>query len=193
MARGRGRGGGRGRARGGGGGGEQQGRRQEKVKNKKQKEKAPKPVKDADGSGKKATSADVRYKSTHRTLVLGDGDFSFSKGLVEHVGGKAQQLVASSYDTFTDVTRKYKESRKNIAAVKKGHARVVHGVDAGNLHNHFPKQREYFHRVIFNFPHTGEQRVHLNKELMRRFLFSAPYILHPNGQIHVTIKMRSAP
>lgn len=152
----------------------------------KKKEKAPKPSE----SGSDGPSADVRYKNTHRTLVVGDGDFSFSRGLVKHVGGKADKLVATSYDSFREVVQKYKTSKENIAVIKAAHATVVHDIDAGNLQNHFPKQREYFHRVVFNFPHTGEQRVHLNKELMRRFLTAAPYVLHPNGQIHVTIKMR---
>lgn len=134
--------------------------------------------------------AAVKYKLTHRILIVGDGDFSFSHGLVRHLGGDGSNIVATSHDSRKKVIDKYNMSDTHLSDLTASGCRIVHGIDAGDLHNHFPKQANYFHRVIFNFPHTGLQRVHLNKDLIRRFLISAPYVLHPNGQIHITIKMR---
>eukprot|EP01147_Barroeca_monosierra_P009117 gene9117-1418_t len=133
--------------------------------------------------------AAVKYKLTHRILIVGDGDFSFSHGLVRHLGGDGSNIVATSHDSRKKVIDKYNMSDTHLSDLTASGCRIVHGIDAGDLHNHFPKQANYFHRVIFNFPHTGLQRVHLNKDLIRRFLISAPYVLHPNGQIHITIKM----
>ncbi len=44
---------------------------------------------------------------------------------------------------------------------------MLHGVDATKLEKNFPAQK--FERIIFNFPHTGEQRVHLNRALLHDF------------------------
>jgi hypothetical protein len=46
-----------------------------------------------------------------------------------------------------------------------------------------------FDRVVFNFPHSGQQRVHVNRAMMRGFFTAAPSVLSPTGQVHVTIKM----
>eukprot|EP00056_Hartaetosiga_gracilis_P017430 m.7250 g.7250 ORF g.7250 m.7250 type:complete len:472 (-) comp5689_c1_seq1:147-1562(-) len=133
-------------------------------------------------------SAEVKYKASHRILVVGDGDFSFSRGLVAHLGGEGEKMIATSYDSFATVKKKYKGATKVIKGVSKSKATVVHGIDARALHEHFPKQKDFFHRVVWNFPHSGQQRVHINRDLLRQFLVSAPYVLHPNGQIHITIK-----
>lgn len=34
------------------------------------------------------------------------------------------------------------------------------------------KKRVLFDRVVFNFPHTGKQRIHLNRNLIRDFFAS---------------------
>jgi hypothetical protein len=53
---------------------------------------------------------------------------------------------------------------------------VYHGVDATQLSSSFPailKGGQYpFDRIMFNFPHSGEQRVHINRELLRKFFES---------------------
>ncbi|CAM9518375.1 unnamed protein product, partial [Phaeothamnion confervicola] len=48
-----------------------------------------------------------------------------------------------------------------------------------------------FDRVVFNFPHSGSQRVHENRALVRDFLGSAARIVRcaaSGGEIHVTLK-----
>ena len=47
-----------------------------------------------------------------------------------------------------------------------------------------------FDRVIFNFPHSGEQRVHSNRALLRAFFASAAGVVAPagrGGEVHVTL------
>ncbi len=81
---------------------------------------------------------------------------------------------------------------------------VRHGIDATQLHNPdmqrklcpSPSSAEaaadslLFDRIVFNFPHTGQQRVHLNRVLIRDFMRSAPALLTTKGQIHLTLKDR---
>uniref|UniRef100_A0A061S5U1 25S rRNA (uridine-N(3))-methyltransferase BMT5-like domain-containing protein n=1 Tax=Tetraselmis sp. GSL018 TaxID=582737 RepID=A0A061S5U1_9CHLO len=52
----------------------------------------------------------------------------------------------------------------------------------------FQKISSPFTRVIFNFPHTGSQRVHLNRLLLRGFFSSVQPHLAEGGEVHVTIK-----
>jgi hypothetical protein len=100
-------------------------------------------------------------------LVVGDGDFSFAKGLVKHLGGDGDGLVLTSYDSLKAVAYKYSNAKGNIDACQKAGAEVMHGVDATKLKQAFPSRK--FDRIIFNFPHSGEQRVHVNRALLHDF------------------------
>lgn len=60
-----------------------------------------------------------------------------------------------------------------IEACKAAGAGVKHGVDATRLQSHFAEPA--FQRIIFNFPHTGQQRVHNNRNLICGFFTSARY------------------
>jgi hypothetical protein len=51
--------------------------------------------------------------------------------------------------------------------------------------------REGYDRIIFNFPHSGAQRVHVNRELLRAFFSAAVACLNVSlGEIHVALKDR---
>jgi 25S rRNA (uracil2634-N3)-methyltransferase len=85
---------------------------------------------------------------------VGDGDFSFSKGLALHVG-TGKNLVLTSFDSLNELHTKYPQAKANVEFSKKCGATVMHGVDATNLDAHF--SRELFDKIIFNFPHSGEE------------------------------------
>lgn len=46
------------------------------------------------------------YSVTQATLVVGDGDFSYSRGLAAH-RGSGHLLIATSYDSAADIEHKY--------------------------------------------------------------------------------------
>jgi hypothetical protein len=48
----------------------------------------------------------MEYKANQRILVLGDGNFSFSRGLVE-VLGRGDNVTSTSLDTRETVVQKY--------------------------------------------------------------------------------------
>lgn len=128
-----------------------------------------------------------RYGIDQRILVLGDGDFSFSRGLLSHLGGDGSNVTCTSYDSATEVVSKYPGAKDILRAVAKTGARVRHGVDARKLESHFGFE-DVFDRIVFNFPHSGQQRVHINRALLRDFFASAKEQLAPGGHIHVTLK-----
>lgn len=141
------------------------------------------------GASSSATNSTcVTYDKESKILVLGDGDFSFSRGLCSHLGQVGTNVTATSYDSQKIVLGKYPKAKVCIDSITSAGATVKHKVDATNLTRSF--RACYFDRIVFNFPHTGKQRVHLNRNLVRDFFTSSANHLSPNGQVHLTIKNR---
>lgn len=138
------------------------------------------------------------YAPEDTVLVLGDGDFSFSRGLVKH-RGTGCGVLATSFDSENDVCSKYPNAREYIAAVQSAHGLVLHDVDATKLLE-LPRELKtgrgmktipaFFQYIVFNFPHSGQQRVHINRALLLSFFKSARNRLSVHGEAHVTLKTR---
>ncbi|KNC81315.1 hypothetical protein, variant [Sphaeroforma arctica JP610] len=131
------------------------------------------------------------YGANQKILVVGDGDFGFSAGLVSHCKGKGSNIVATSYDKAKELTEKYGErATRHIQAIESKGGAVAHGVDATELKQTLPKKlsQKKFDCVVFNFPHTGKQRVHLNRKLLLDFFISAKQMVQPGGEIRCTLK-----
>lgn len=137
----------------------------------------------------------VRYSAIQRILVVGDGDLSFSWGLIKHLRGSGGNIVATTYDSRSALESKYPEKAiSNRDRIVAAGSRVLHGIDATKLHlcRDFLNDKASFDRVVFNFPHSGQQRVHINRKLISDFFRSASHLVRARtegGQIHVTIKM----
>ena len=105
-------------------------------------------------------------------LVVGDGDFSFSwcLGRLYLKNGLAvKTLLCTSYDSAEDVLDKYgKIGEECIEHLKGSDVRVMHNVDATCLQRSAAASERFDH-IIFNFPHSGAQRVHENRALLRHF------------------------
>ncbi|KAI9915976.1 hypothetical protein PsorP6_008367 [Peronosclerospora sorghi] len=138
------------------------------------------------------------YAPEDSVLILGDGDFSFARGLAKY-RGTGHGLVATSFDSKSVVRAKYSNAQACIAAVESAYGLVLHTVDATKLHE-LPKQvrigtdmktiPNFFKYIVFNFPHSGEQRVHKNRALLLNFFESARDRLTMRGEAHVTLKTR---
>jgi 25S rRNA (uracil2634-N3)-methyltransferase len=136
----------------------------------------------------------VPYAKLDHLLVLGDGDFSFSRSLAEDLG-QCQNLVTTSFDPLDALITKYgARVRDNVEALRACGARVLHQVDGTKLHaESFDGTR--FDFVVFNFPHTGmddglQESIRSNRELVEAFLRSAPNVLKPGGEVHVALVHR---
>jgi len=162
--------------------------RQRLAKRKKtiQKKKEAKPLRVA-GFAALNPARSSKYDADQCILVLGDGDFSFSRGLVKH-RNTGKHILATAYDDEHTVTTKYNKFAICKTSLERQGARVQCAVDATKLSKCLGQEK--FDRIIFNFPHSGKQRVHINRVLLKDFLGSAKHHLTFGGQIHVTLKDR---
>ena len=105
-------------------------------------------------------------------LIVGDGDFSFSKVLSQLVDKsylKNTSLIATTLDNKESLTLKFPMASENIEAiVKNPNCKVEYLINATNLPMHY---KNSFDIVVFNFPHwNGKQNNKHNRHLLFNFL-----------------------
>lgn len=123
-------------------------------------------------------------------LVVGDGDFSFSKVLANRREYKS--LTTSTLDDEASLTMHFPAAGTNIksilsASTSTSPSRVDYGVDATKIHAVYPS-KQLFDVIIWNFPHiTGKANIYYNRELLHQFLASARQCLTPHGLVICTL------
>ncbi|KAK9049055.1 hypothetical protein SSX86_031978 [Deinandra increscens subsp. villosa] len=134
------------------------------------------------------------YSSDDQILLVGEGDFSFSASLAR-VFGSADNIVATSLDSYDLVIKKYKMAQANLQILYNYGAQLLHEVDATRMKLHTDLHLRKFDRIIYNFPHAGflgdenDQRViNKHRNLVRGFFENASCMLRPGGEVHVTHK-----
>ncbi|KAL6048672.1 Ferredoxin-fold anticodon binding domain containing 1 [Balamuthia mandrillaris] len=136
------------------------------------------------------------YRSTQSILLVGEGNLSFAVALASAIGGK--NITATTFDTLRQFREKYASCMPNLQLLPKMGATVYHGVDATKLGEQTwlieeggpPKQ--LFHRIVFNFPHTGasqQEAVQSNQQLLEDFFLSSrPFLVPKEGEVHVSLR-----
>lgn len=116
-----------------------------------------------------------------KTLLIGEGNFSYARSLVKNDMIDPQDLVATAYerDMLADAA-------ENIAYLQSRGVSVLHGVDARQLHN-MPELGQ-FDNIQWNFPHSGSNRIDVNQRLLDDFFASTSPRLTPEGTVTVTLK-----
>ncbi|XP_057962442.1 heavy metal-associated isoprenylated plant protein 41-like [Malania oleifera] len=140
------------------------------------------------------------YSSSHRILLVGEGDFSFALSLATAFGS-ARNLVATSLDSLESVEKKYEGGIRNVRKIEEKGGVVLFGVDAKQMSQHFFLRTQRFDRIVYNFPHVGFLfrehsycQIQLNKALVKGFLKNSKVLLkketekEEGGEIHVTHK-----
>ncbi|MEH2444618.1 MAG: Rossmann-like fold-containing protein [Nostoc sp.] len=124
----------------------------------------------------------------NRVLLVGEGNFSFALSLAKQVKShQVQNIVATSYDSETEVKQKYADANDNISKLQNGQVQVLHQVDATNLNPNLG----LFSSIVFNFPFVSGDRpgaVSRNVEMLQGFFNSAVQFLEPGGKIFLTTK-----
>ena len=123
-------------------------------------------------NGAKSPSAPIPFRPTDRILLVGEGDFSFSRSLLTTHG--CTNLIATSYDKASNLRSKYPQAASNIAALEAENCLVRYGVDATKLGKAgVPEgggggkevKKGGFDRVVFNFPHVGGLTKDVNRQV----------------------------
>ena len=123
-----------------------------------------------------------------RTLLLGEGDFSFARSIVETGQVDPKDLVATSYDSFETLTAKsgYENAAANINALRRQGTIVLDSTNATALN---AQALGKFDNVVFNFPHPGTFLPNPSLgNLLTAFFRSVPSVLQEDGLVYVTLK-----
>ncbi|KAK2638740.1 hypothetical protein Ddye_026535 [Dipteronia dyeriana] len=134
------------------------------------------------------------YLSSHKILLVGEGDFSFSLSLALAFG-YANNICASSLDSCDEVIKKYKNGKSNLCTLVNMGAFVLHRVNATKMKSHPDLQMRWFDRIVFNFPHAGfygkehnNHMIGMHRDLLNGFFENASTMLRNNGEVHVSHK-----
>ena len=138
------------------------------------------------------------YSAFQKTLLIGEGDFSFAAALAL-LWQDASNLTATAFDDEASCTAKYRSLVDNVNTIRSLGGTVLFGVDATKAHSHKGvAKRAPFERVIFNFPHVGSgmkdqaRNIFSNQALLRGTFASSKEggLLAPNGrgELHLTLK-----
>lgn len=134
-------------------------------------------------------------------LVLGDGDFSFSRALQElkfrGEGTGAAHITATSLDSKSEVENKYQKAAANLKALSFSDVTVLHGVDATRLEQTLRCNGEQaqqhsvsYDTVVWNFPYPKGERVadsRLGADLLTDFFHSVKPLLRPDAEIRIVL------
>ncbi len=119
------------------------------------------------------------------SFLVGEGNLSFTLSLIKQLQ-TLPILITSTYESYKDLSD---IGQYNAILLHNTGIKVMHNIDATNLHKVFPKSS--FDTVIFQFPHSGSREPigghNPNYVLVRDFITSASYILKKNGIILITI------
>ncbi|GAB4837030.1 hypothetical protein Ancab_001945 [Ancistrocladus abbreviatus] len=145
--------------------------------------------------GNGAGSSIGAYRSTHKMLLVGEGDFSFSTCLALAFGF-AGNMVATSLDSMGFLSENYGKAMSNILEMMSRGCRVMHGVDATKMAGSASLNVMKFDRVVFNFPLAGffspteprKCQIQKHQALVSSFMKNAKKMVNKDGEIHITHK-----
>lgn len=146
---------------------------------------------DRRGSAGGEKKAILPFAAGQRALLVGEGDFSFSCAMTQLLVGQLDGVVTTTLDSQKETRKKYPRSKRYTDQLRKRGAKVTYGVDATKAKALAACDANGgFDRIVFQFPHSGQQRVHVNRALLRDFFEAAVGVLAPGGLVVVTLKER---
>ena len=136
------------------------------------------------------------HKSSEVLLIVGDGNFSFSRSVVTQLKN-GHNVIASTWEREEDLIKSYANAERNIISLVARGANVEYQVDATNMHKNMRLLSLIRGRspdvIVFNMPHVRfTQNEFLppshprHRDLIRQFLRSARLMKGFRGRVHIT-------
>ena len=176
---------------------------------KSQRKSTPKPALQPSQETKKSqhtVSPSPRLRPTYDTertiLLLGEGDFSFTKALLDHhLDPNTSHVIATTLDSEEITVEKYPNAQDTLTYLRDHDIDVLFNIDATRLASYKKLHKFTFGRVIFNFPHSGagikdQDRNIRHHQLLLASLFQSIHQLISlksidntnRPQLHITLK-----
>ncbi|KAH9486444.1 25S rRNA (uridine-N(3))-methyltransferase [Psilocybe cubensis] len=122
------------------------------------------PTRDTKGKGKaipQTLRPTIPFNPTDKILLIGEGNFSFSRSLILDAPIQLQSLppnnvTATAYDSEEECFSKYPEAEGIVSFLRSKGVEVIFGVDGTRLEKHPRLKGRKWDRIVFNFPHAGE-------------------------------------
>ena len=136
-----------------------------------------------------------------RILILGDGDFSFTRAFLENlisasVEFPSFELIATSFDSEITLKSKYsgfaaiKTSIQKLAKQNAASVEIKHCIDATKPLNEqlYPLScadhaTDYFDCIIFNFPHLGIESAVAHASLLAHIFHAVAGVMRPMNEL----------
>ncbi|KAI8981162.1 hypothetical protein BD414DRAFT_491849 [Trametes punicea] len=152
------------------------------------------------GKGKAPLRPTIPFVPTDNILLVGEGNFSFTRALVQHPPNDLQflppsNITATAYDTEEECYAKYPEARDIVAGLREKGVEVLFHVDATKLGKCSSIRGRKYDRIVWNFPHAGkgitdqDRNILSNQVLLLGFLQSAAPLL-ASGTVPAVHKAR---
>ncbi|KAI0081174.1 hypothetical protein K474DRAFT_1588398 [Panus rudis PR-1116 ss-1] len=141
------------------------------------------------GKGKAISRpATIPFSPTDKILLVGEGNFSFTRALVDDPPAVLQYLppgniTATAYDSEPDCYSKYPDAEQIVQVLREKGVEVLFKIDATKLEKCSALKGRKFDKIVWNFPHAGkgitdqDRNILSNQLLLLGFLRSAARLL----------------